>query len=106
MYVINPPAVPAGFETKSSDPGIQAVEYACTQAGVNYDVLDHPVLAEGPRGWPEAVHIVLPDLGIHLAVATDANSRLQERHLENQLVLDGQQGVDTLVGILSSLRKA
>ncbi|WP_020486583.1 hypothetical protein [Sphingomonas melonis] len=105
MYVINPPAIPAGIKTKSSDPGIQAVEYACQLAGVNYDVLDHPVIAEGINDWPEIVHVVLPDLGVHLAVSTAENSLLQERHIKRQMVLDGQQGVDTLVGILASMRK-
>ena len=106
MYVTNPPAVPDGIATKSSDPGIQAVEYACMQAGVNYDVLDRHVLGQWTKDWPEVVQIVLPDVGVHLAIATATNSNLKERHLEGQLLLDGQQGIDTLVGILASLRKA
>jgi len=105
MFVMNPPAVPAHVPVTSKDPAIAAVEWACIQAGVRYQVLDTPVITSiGPDNDVGMKHIELLDLGLHIDVESHTNAVVRERYMRGKMIVDGADGIDNLVAFLSELK--
>lgn len=105
MFVLNPPAVPAGVSVVSTDPAIAAVEWACIRAGLRYTVLDQRVVAAiNPGNDIEIKHINLDDLGLHIEVLGTTNSVVRDRYMKGKMIVDGLSGIDNLVAFLTELK--